>query len=223
MLEAKIFCCSIVWTADEVWKSPEAVLETQQWPGECISSLKQCCLCLWHEVQCASGGGVWGNAAALMEWPLPDLLSMECLLENVWQGMKLLSLMILSGWSGSTRRGWSYVLLGVTPEPVWGWNKWAMPIVQHCLICGASSPPVTTFIILLCRGNPWQWSHRAGHAWLFRVLPEGLSGVSLDLYVLSWLSPPKALSSRCPKNPQFCWDLQQEVWCLRQAGCIPSV
>lgn len=108
-------------------------------------------------------------------------------------------------------------------EPVWGWSKWTMLVIEHQLICGASSP-VTVFVILLCRGNLRQWSHRTRHAWLFRVLPEGFWGVSLDLHVLSSLSSLKALSSRCPKNlnSHVCLDLW-EVWCLSQAGCILSV
>lgn len=28
-----------------------------------------------------------------------------------------------------------------------------MLVVQHQLICGASSPPVTAFVILLCKGD----------------------------------------------------------------------
>lgn len=171
MLEAKIFYSSVVWTADVVWKCPKAVLETQQWPGEHTSSLKQCFFSFWHEVPVC----LWCDG--LVEWLLPELLSMKCLLENVWPGMNDDPVRLV-------RLHQERLELRAAGD-IWGWNKWAMLVVQHQLICGASSPPVTAFVIPFWKGDIWQWSHRTRHAWLFRVLPGGFWVVSLELHVLS--------------------------------------
>lgn len=144
--------------------------------------------------QCACDVMVCGGVLLHLR-PFPDLLSMECLSGKEWSSSAWWSWHAGQAPPGEAEAACCWES---PPEPVWEWSKWAMLGIQHQLICGARSP-VTAFVILLCRGNLWQGSHRMRHALLFRVLPEGYWGVSLDLHVLSSLSCLKALSAGVPK------------------------
>lgn len=72
VLAGKIFSLSIAWTADVAWKCLKAVLETQQSPGECPASPKQCCFPFWHKAPSASVM-CWCGGELLRSWSGPFL------------------------------------------------------------------------------------------------------------------------------------------------------